>query len=244
MTQISTTAEGITVDLGSADIWNISQNPYPAIASILDGPYGPLIPLAGPVSALLGVWWNANQDDIVKSDVGFGVTVIIPWVAIPGQYWLIWFEPNSDPNAIPGGQHNGPRSRTRQCARSGSTKAGVLLSRGHPTRRFRPTGHAASGLQPHSQWRYRRGSGDRVQVRTDPRVLSAWIGYKYQWHGVDYMFADRTGNASGRPASEYISSRGCEGSGPRRHCLTAEDDEAPRSSPGTARARAHARPQA
>lgn len=108
MAQINTTAEGITVDLASSDIWNISQNPYSAIAGILGGPDGLLIPLTGPVSALLGVWWNANQDNIVKSDVGFGVTVTIPWVAIPGQYWLIWFEPNSDPNATPGGQHNGP----------------------------------------------------------------------------------------------------------------------------------------
>jgi hypothetical protein len=108
MTQVSTTAEGIVVDLGSEDIWNISQDPYPAIVSILEGPDWPLIPLAGPASAPLTVWWKAHQDDIVKSDVGFGVTVVVPWVAIPGQYWLIWFEPNSDPNAVPGGGHNGP----------------------------------------------------------------------------------------------------------------------------------------
>jgi hypothetical protein len=110
MAQINTTAEGIAVDLASSDIWSISQNPYPAIVGILgSGPYGLLIPLVGPTSALLVVWWKANQGSIVQSDAGFGVTVIVPWVAIPSQFWLIWFEPNPDPNAIPGGgQHNGP----------------------------------------------------------------------------------------------------------------------------------------
>lgn len=115
MATASVDAFGVSITLTTAERKQVDTGL--AIVEIISGVVAALVPglVFKGLCAVLTALWKIDQTLLDGDDIGFGITLYVPFVAIAAANpFMISFTGNPDPNAVPGGGSHGGSSPIQQ----------------------------------------------------------------------------------------------------------------------------------